>query len=273
MPIPDKDTYITEPVRRWPVYFRKLHAPGCVFYPMAFWIVRRSGGRALKGLYGDREWAESSLEIMRALEKAGVRFEITGMDAMRKFDGPAVFIGNHMSTLETMVLPCLIQPVKTATFVVKKSLITMPFFGPVMRSRDPVVVGRVNPRDDLRAVLEKGVEKLRAGISVVVFPQSTRSLRFMPEDFNTLGVKLALKAGVPVVPIALKTDAWGIGRFMKEFGPIDISKKVYFRFGEPMTVTGRGASEHERTVSFIEESLRQWEDSGAADRGMVRADA
>ena len=197
---------------------------------------------------------------MLALEKAGVMFEISGMDNLRRFDGPAVFIGNHMGTLETMVLPCLIQPIKSTTFVVKQSLITMPVFGPVMRSRDPVLVGRVNPREDLRAVLGKGSEKLRSGMSVVIFPQSTRSIKFKPEEFNTLGIKLAVKAGVPVVPIALKTDAWGIGRLMKEFGPIDTSKKVYIKFGEPMVAAGRGTEEHERTVAFIQENLRNWAD-------------
>lgn len=270
MSITEADTYVTVSVPGRSVFSRKLHLPGWIFYPRAFWIVYRNGKRALKGLYGDREWAESSFEIMRALEKAGVRFEITGMDMMRKFAGPAVFIGNHMGTLETMVLPCLIQPLKTATFIVKKSLITMPFFGPIMRSRDPVVVGRVNPRDDLRAVLEKGTEKLRAGISVVVFPQSTRSVSFNPEDFNTLGVKLAARAGVPVVPVALKTDAWGIGRVIKEFGPIDVSRKVYFRFGEPLAISGRGAEEHEKVVDFIRENLRAWTDRDRADNGVQK---
>ncbi|MBI5100656.1 MAG: 1-acyl-sn-glycerol-3-phosphate acyltransferase [Nitrospirae bacterium] len=258
--ITDADTYITVSGPKRSALSRRLHLPGWIFYPRAFWIVYRNGKRALKGRYGDREWAESSFEILRALEKAGVEFEITGMDMMRKFEGPAVFIANHMGTLETMVLPCLIQPLKTATFVVKKSLITMPFFGPIMRSRDPVVVGRVNPRDDLRAVLEKGAEKLRAGISVVVFPQSTRSVSFNPGDFNTLGVKLAARAGVPVVPVALKTDAWGIGGVLKEFGPIDVGRKVYFRFGEPMTISGRGAGEHEKIVDFISDNLSAWAD-------------
>jgi len=127
-----------------------------------------------------------------------------------------------------------------------------------MRSRDPVVVGRVNPRDDLKAVLGKGAEKLGAGISVIIFPQSTRSVSFIPEEFNTLGVKLAARAGVPVVPLALKTDAWGIGKRIKEFGRIDTSKTVHFSFGEPMHISGRGAEEHEKVSRFIQDCLKEW---------------
>jgi 1-acyl-sn-glycerol-3-phosphate acyltransferase len=187
-----------------------------------------------------------------------VRIEITGMNNIKRFGGPAVFIGNHMSTLETMVLPCIIQPVKEATFIVKKSLLTMPVFGHIMRSRDPVVVGRVNPREDLKTVLEEGVKRLKAGRSVIVFPQSTRSVVFDPEEFNSLGIKLASRAGVPVVPVALKTDAWGIGKHVKEFGPVDTGEKVHFAFGEPMTVAGRGVEEHQKVVRFIQQKIEEW---------------
>jgi len=256
--IADNDTYVTDPGRPRSLFSRVFLSPKFTFYPQFFFIIWLNSRRAKKGLYGSREWAESSLDVMRALENVGVRIEITGMDNMKKFDGPAVFIGNHMSTLETMVLPCIIQPVKETTFIVKKSLLTMPVFGHVMRSRDPVVVGRVNPREDLRTVLEEGVKKLKAGRSVIVFPQSTRSVVFNPDEFNTLGIKLASRADVPVVPVALKTDAWGIGRYVKEFGPVDIGKKVHFAFGEPIRVEGRGTDEHAKVVTFIQERLEAW---------------
>lgn len=260
MQIAENDTYITpaDTGRKLPFLSRVLPGPTLAFYPRFYWIVRRSGRRALRGRYGGNEWAESSCEVMRALEDVGVRFELTGMDNLRKVRGPVVLIGNHMSTLETMVLPCIIQPVREVTFIVKHSLIKTPVFGPVMRSRDPIVVGRVNPRDDFRTVMEKGTEKLSSGVSIIVFPQSTRSHEFSPEDFNTLGIKLAQRAGVPVLPIALKTDAWGIGRPVKDFGPIDRAKKVFMKFGEPMVIDGRGVEEHQKIIAFIRESLHTW---------------
>ena len=256
--IADNDTYVTGPDGRRSLFSRIFLSPELMFYPQFFFIIWMSSRRAKKGLYGSREWAESSLDVMHALENVGVRIEITGMNNIKKFEGPGVFIGNHMSTLETMVLPCIVQPVKEATFIVKKSLLTMPVFGYVMRSRDPVVVGRVNPREDLRTVLEEGVKKLKAGRSIIVFPQSTRSVVFDPEEFNSLGIKLASRAGVPVVPVALKTDAWGIGKHVKEFGPVDAGKKVHFAFGEPITVADRGTEEHEKVVRFIQERLEEW---------------
>jgi len=254
----DKDSYITGRDRVLSLPARIFLRPVVTFYPQFFFIIWLNGRRALKGRYGGDKWASSSLDVMHALENVGVGVEISGMDNLRKREGPVVYIANHMSTLETMVLPCILQPVKETTFIVKQSLINMPVFGPVMRSRDPIVVNRTNPREDLKAVLDQGTAKLAAGISIVVFPQSTRATVFDPSEFNSLGIKLALKAGAPVLPVALKTDAWGIGKRVKEFGRIDNKKTVHFAFGEPMDITGRGAGEHEKVIAFIQGKLQEW---------------
>jgi 1-acyl-sn-glycerol-3-phosphate acyltransferase len=215
--------------------------------------------KAKQGWYDTAEWCESSLASLRALEGVGVRIEIAGMDNFRSLDGPCVFIGNHMSTLETFVLPTIIAPIKEATFVVKQSLVDYPVFKHVMRARNPVTVGRSNPRDDLKAVLEGGSERLKAGISIILFPQTTRTPVFDPGQFNTIGIKLAKKAGVPAVPMALKTDAWGTGAWLKDFGRIDPAKTVHIAFGKPLSITERGNEEHRQIVDFITEKLKKWE--------------
>jgi 1-acyl-sn-glycerol-3-phosphate acyltransferase len=232
--------------------------PGVVFYAKAFGVVYRAAGLAKKDLYDNQRWIESSITTIRALESVGGRFEFQGLDVVKRLGSPCVFIGNHMSILETFVLPCLIVPHRNVTFVVKESLITYPLFGHVMRSRNPVVVGRENPREDLRLVLEEGQKRLEADISIVIFPQTTRSVEFDPKKFNSLGVKLAKRCNVPVVPFALKTDAWGLGRRLKDFGRICPEKTVHIHFGEPMTVQGSGKEEHSRVVEFIEKNLAEW---------------
>ena len=232
--------------------------PTAFFYSEYVRIVFRSSSQAKHSYYGDEEWASSSREVMQALEDVGVIFEIAGMNNLAGFDRPCVFIGNHMSTLETMVLPCIIEPVKDTTFVVKQSLIDYPVFRYIMRSRNPIVVGRSNPREDLKAVLDGGSEILSSGRSIVIFPQTTRTPEFDPKEFNTIGIKLAKKANVPVVPVALKTDAWGNGKRLKDFGKIDPAKKVHFCFGAPMTIKNRGTEEHIAIIEFIESKLKDW---------------
>jgi 1-acyl-sn-glycerol-3-phosphate acyltransferase len=163
-----------------------------------------------------------------------------------------------MSTLETFVLPSIIGPFRALTFVVKQGLVDYPVFRHVMRSRDPITVRRENARDDLKAVLEGGAEKLNAGWSLIIFPQSTRYPVFDPRLFNSMGIKLAKKANVPVIPVALKTDAWAEGKHIKDFGRVYPQKKVHFAFGKPLWVKDRGTEEHNEVISFIISKLREW---------------
>lgn len=221
-------------------------------------VVLRTRKEAIKKVYDTKAWTDSSFEILRYIERVGGIFHITGMENITRSEGAVLFISNHMSTLETMILPSIIGPHKELTFVVKESLVKHPLFGDVMKSRNPVVVGRTDPRKDLEAVMNVGVERLNNGISIVIFPQSTRSVDFKPDEFNSLGVKLAKKAGVDVIPIALKTDFWGNGKRIKELGRLDHKKPIYIKFGEPMQIIGNGKEENQRIIDFIQSSLMDW---------------
>ena len=232
--------------------------PSGAFYSRMLSVVAQASSRAKRGTYHDAEWHASSLAIMRALEHVGVRIEITGLEHLEGLEGPCVIVGNHMSMLETFVLPCVVRPFTPVTFVVKNSLLTYPVFGHVMCSRDPVAVTRTSPREDFATVMKEGKERLDKGISIIVFPQTTRTPTFNPKDFNTIGVKLARRAGVPVVPLALSTDAWGNGSLFKDLGKIDVAKRVHFAFGAPLAVEGNGSAENDAVIAFIRHHMESW---------------
>ncbi len=254
----DSNSYNTPEKETIPIFEKVLFYNRLYFTLKYAFIVLRTRKEAKKGLYDTKAWTDSSLEILRFIEKAGGVFHITGMENITLSKGSVLFISNHMSTLETMILPSIIGPLRELTFVVKDSLVRHPLFGDVMKSRDPIVVGRTDPRKDLEAVMNGGFERLNNGISIVIFPQSTRSVEFRPEEFNSLGVKLAKKAGVEVVPIALKTDFWGNGKLIKELGPLDRHKHIHIKFGEPMKITGNGKEDNQRIIDFIKASLEEW---------------
>ncbi len=239
-----------------PGLFTRLF-PSLRFYRHMLKVVWVSGNQAKKHYSGD-DWVTSSLGMLDALEYAGVRVHVEGVENFIKLESPCVFIGNHMSTLETFILPCLIQPHKDVTFVVKESLVNYPHFGWVLRARDPVVVGRKNPREDLTTVLKEGAKRLAAGRSIIIFPQSTRSPVLDLKLFNSIGIKLARNAQVPVVPVALKSDAWGCGRILKDFGPIFPQIPVHFKFGEPIFFTDTGKAAHQQVIDFISANLDAW---------------
>jgi len=250
--------YVTPYRVRRNLFDRVIHCNRLYFTAKFAGIVLKTRAQAIRGVYDRKAWSDSSFYIFRFIEKTGGHFRISGMENITREPAPLVFIGNHMSTLETMILPSLIAPHLEVTFVVKESLVRHPLFGHVMRSRDPIVVGRTDPRKDFEEVMSKGTGLLSRGISIVIFPQSTRSVDFSPEDFNSLGVKLARRAGVKVVPIALKTDFWGQGSIIKELGPLDHRKTIHFRFGDPFEVSGNGREENKKITDFIISSLNEW---------------
>jgi 1-acyl-sn-glycerol-3-phosphate acyltransferase len=254
----DSDTYHT-PEKKHLTFREKILLNNRLYFTLKYAaIVFRTRREAIRKIYDTKAWTDSSYEIFRFIENIGGIFHITGLENIVKSSGPVLFISNHMSTLETMIFPSIIAPKREVTFVVKESLVKHPLFGDVMRSRNPIVVGRTDPRKDFEAVMNGGADLLLKGISIIIFPQSTRSLEFKPEDFNSLGVKLAKKAGVEVVPVAIKTDFWGNGKWIKELGPLDRHKPIHIKFGEPFRVTGSGKEENQRIIEFIQSSIKEW---------------
>ncbi len=252
-----EDSYETPDKRRspWDLFFL-----GSRWY---FWfsvieLVMRSSRIAKRGEFSEDVFVDMAYAVFRSCEKTGTRCHISGLSNIDKCPGPAVFVGNHMSAFETMVLKCFVSPRKKLSFVVKKSLLDYPVFGNIMRNQKCITLERKKPMDDFKTIIQKGVEQLKQGYSIMVFPQATRGVRFNPEKFNSIGVKLARRASVPVIPVALKTDFLGVGSVIREIGPINRRKDVFFHFGEHMQVEGNGKITHRKIIDFILEHLEKW---------------
>jgi 1-acyl-sn-glycerol-3-phosphate acyltransferase len=227
-----------------------------------YWHVFRvviGGARASRrGQHDAAQWRRESERLIQLMEAAGGKIAITGMEQTLKLDGPVVYVANHMSMAETFFLPGILMAHGDLSFILKKTLLQYPFFGTLLTATQPVAVTREDPRADLKLVLTRGVELLKSGRSIVVFPQATRSTTFAPAQFNTLGVKLAERAGVPVVPIALKTDFMRVGKLVRDFGSLDRSLPIHFRFAPPIMPPFKSRDAHETVVSFIRGCLLEW---------------
>lgn len=252
------DTYITRSDKQRVLLDRMMLGTSAYFIGKFAFNILKWRKMAIEGKQGTKQWIESSHFMFNLVEDCGGKFNITGLDNLHKCKGPVVFISNHMSTLETMVFPCIIAPVMDVNFIVKEGNITNPFFGPIMRSMNPIVVSRSNSRSDFETVISKGKELLEKEVSILVFPEGTRKTKFNPKEFNSLGIKLALKAGVQVLPIAIKTDFWENGKIFRDLGPINRKKAIYMSFGEPLSLSGNGKSEHKAVIEFISDHLERW---------------
>jgi 1-acyl-sn-glycerol-3-phosphate acyltransferase len=249
-----KDDYFTPDISKKKFVIN----PTLGLYSLLVRVILYSNRQVKKGIYDSVNWVKSSLDIFHSIEKIGGKFEITGMKNISSFEGPAVFISNHMSTLETLILPSIIQPIKPVVYVIKNELLKFPFFGSIANARYPIVVGRQNPREDLKIVLEEGTSRLKEGRSIIIFPQKTRDQYFRPKSFNTLGVKLAKRNNVPVVPVALATDAYSNGKIIKEMGKFYPSNKIHFAFDKPLQIKSNGAEEHQQILDFITKKFKEW---------------
>lgn len=232
--------------------------PSFLFYAQAAAHIGSAAFQARRGRLTNARLVEGSHALRRSLESVGVRFEVSGVDDVDWSGGPYVFAANHMSALETQILPSVLSPAGPCTFVVKSSLLGYPVFGAVLKAFDPIVVERADAKADLRQVLQEGGKRLAAGKSVIVFPQAHRTEAFDRKGFNTIGVRLARSAGVPVVPIALHTTTWSQGRWVADIGWIRPKRPVRFAVGTPVPVGTDNREAQERLVSFIETHLAGW---------------
>ena len=195
-------------------------------------------------------------EVIKLCETVGGRIEITGLDNIRSVQGGVVIAANHQSTLETLLFPTIMDGLKPVTFVVKKSLVTGWAFGPIMRLFNPIALDRKEPKVDLDKVMKDGTAALQEGKSVVLFPQGTRCKGFDPATFNSLAVKLAKRAGVPVIPCAVKTDFWENGKILSTIGDIYPDRTIHMAFGPAIIIDGAGKKEQRQLLEFIDETYR-----------------
>lgn len=222
------------------------------------WEIIKARWRVSQKLYDRAAWGATAYAVFKMVEGCSGRFHINGLDNIRHLQRPVVFISNHMSSLEGNIFGCLLPQPQEINFVVKASLTRYPVFGPVIDAREPIMVGRTSPREDLQKVLLEGVDKLNNGRSILLFPQHTRTATFVPSEFNSLGIKLAKRAGVPVVPIAVKTDFLINGRYLRDFGPLDRSQPLHIAFGEPFSVSNSKQAHH-HVLNFIQQHLEAWQ--------------
>ena len=132
---------------------------------------------------------------------AGVRLDVLGAEHLDT--RPAVFLFNHQSQLDVLILAKLLRGGFTG--VAKKELANTPGFGLAFRLADVAFVDRGNPAQ-ARQALVPAVQKLKDGISLVIAPEGTRSATPALGPFKKGAFHVAMQAGVPIVPIVIRNS-------------------------------------------------------------------
>ncbi|HJN96975.1 MAG: 1-acyl-sn-glycerol-3-phosphate acyltransferase [Gammaproteobacteria bacterium] len=187
-------------------------------------------------------WCNAVLNWLRI--SCNIRYRIIGQANIP--EQPVVILANHQSNWEAILFYKLKYPVSP---MLKKELMNIPFWGWAMRLQKPIAIDRSQPREAGRSLLTQGVERIREGNSVIVFPEGTRSSSGVIRRFSRGGAKLAVAAGAPIVPIAHNAgDCWPARTFLKRPGTIKVV------IGEPVPSAGKDANE---LTTQIEHWIRQ----------------
>ena len=257
------DNYDTPENHKVATGFKLMFKSRWYFYFRNFRTFMRSGKCAARGELNSDMQIHYSNENIQLVEDCGAKLHLRGLNHLRDLQGkPVVIIGNHMSLLETAALHAIIREYVDFSFVVKESLLRTAYMKDILTSMKAIGVSRTNPREDLKTVLTEGKKVLQTGRSMIVFPQATRTRVFDREQFNSIGVKLAKSAGVPVLPMALKTDILESGKIIRDLGPIYPERDVWFEFGEPMAVEGNGSAQQQYVEDFIAAAFERWNKDG-----------
>lgn len=130
---------------------------------------------------------------------AGLKLQVNGEEHLWE-KRPAVFIFNHQSAMDTLIMARLLR--RDFTGIGKKEISRQPIMGPAMKAFDAVLIDRENIKNP-REAMQPAVEALQQGRSVIIAPEGTRSQDENLGSFKSGAFHLAQQAGVPVVPVVI----------------------------------------------------------------------
>jgi len=161
-----------------------------------------------------RTWSRLTFGLLRFL--CGIRITIEGREHFP--DEACVVVAKHQSAAETIAMPILVPPY---TWILKRELFSIPFFGWALMMLGAIGIRRGNPRQAIKQVIADGSRKLAEGMWVVIFPEGTRSSVGKTGEYQPGGVILAQKAKSGILPMAHNAGAlWPKRGFIKKPGTI-----------------------------------------------------
>jgi len=191
-----------------------------------------------------RLWCEWLLKVL------GIRIVVLG-NPLPPRGQRYVFMSNHQSQLDIPVLEVLLKDYDIR-FLAKKSLFKIPFFGWGISALGYIPVEREDPKEGLRSLLAC-ISALQSGVSLVIFPEGTRSRTGELLPFKKGGMLVPLKVQVPVCPIAIygTKDILPKGSLWLHLN----KKEVYVYVGSLIETKGMTLKDKEKLSQMVREEI------------------
>lgn len=224
---------------------------------------RISGIYEALGRFSCQKWTEFCFSTVTCAEALGMNVILEGWENRRGYDGPVMYLCNHMSMTETVILPPIMLTFGPFSIVAKKALAHLPFLEKAAEHMHIVGIGRKSPREDLMTIFDEGCKRIAQGGSFLIFPQGSRERVFARKGYSSIGAKLAERAGCPVVPIVVDTRCQPtrrtglLGKVFKDYGPVDTSRDIRVACG-PVIPCAKSKALHEAAFEWMAAKLESW---------------
>lgn len=184
--------------------------------------------------------------VMLFVRAVGVRVRIVGTERIPP--GTCLFIANHTSTVDA---PAVVGAIpRRIAILLKQSLFRYPIVGQAFGLAHFIPVDR-SKQESAIASLEKAIEAMRGGQSFLIYPEGTRSPDGRLQEFKKGAVVMAIKAGVPIVPIACS----GAHRIMRKRSLEIHPGEILVEFLAPIDASQYAFEEREQLNAVVHDSL------------------
>lgn len=189
------------------------------------------------------------LVVHAARRLVGIDWRVLGAEHLP--DEAAIVLSKHQSTWETLFYPVWMP--RELCYVFKRELLWLPFFGWGIGLLDMIHIDRRRGALAFEQLVREGSIRLRQGRWIVLFPEGTRTRVGVRIRYKTGGPRLAVRTGVPVIPIAVNSgEHWPRRAFVLRPGTITVS------IGPPIASTGKNAEALATEVeNWIENEMRR----------------
>jgi len=193
-------------------------------------------------------WGRANLGALRIICR--LDYQVTGLENLPTEN--CIVMAKHQSTWETIALRGILPSMQT--WVLKRELLAIPFFGWALRAFEPIAIDRTAGSRAVKQLISQGIEALRKGRWVMIFPEGTRVAPGERKKYGVGGALLAEKSGYPIVPIVHNA-----GVFWKRRGLRKLSGTIQLIVGTPISTSGKKASQINNEVeSWIETQLERF---------------
>ena len=203
------------------LFFTAMWLPVIIFSPIALiyiLLVKLNIGSWLEGFihHGASSWAKL------VLKTTGSTIKIEGINNIPPEKG-LCFISNHQSAVDILIVLAALP--MTVGFIAKKQLIYYPFLNIWIIALRSVFIDRGSVKKAMRSI-DRGVEFIKKGNSMIIFPEGTRSKSDRIGTFKNGSIKLATRAEATIVPLTIK-GSWHVWEENHKIAPANIKFSIH----------------------------------------------